>query len=334
MQRCDLHNGYVVVDVPVGLAGAIHQLYIKEHKGRGSLGDSISSSSTTSAGNKPSNSTLFVGNVDLGLEMSHADIDAYLREMVGQFGKVEAVYISNLSSHAKRHRNRAIDDGQDGSEEGSDEGDGGDGRHEASGLEETRLISTGRSRFAHVVFADRNDMKSFLSAARAGNMTSISRAVGGAFGLNQNWVYHRVSTDKKPDKKDTMTFIKSVRKAHPFKAELSVSELKDRVNRSMSEFEEFEKLEKLRALQAEQEVDEDGFTLVKSRNKRKKSNEDEKKKGGKRKRTKKAAEDLKNFYRFQVREQKRDSLLALREKFAKDQEKIESLKAARKFNPF
>ena len=65
-----------------------------------------------------------------------------------------------------------------------------------------------------------------------------------------------------------------------------------------------------------------------------KSHEDEKKKGGKRKRTKKAAEDLKNFYRFQVREQKRDSLLALREKFAKDQEKIESLKAARKFNPF
>jgi len=97
-------------------------------------------------------------------------------------------------------------------------------------------------------------------------------------------------------------------------------------------------MEKAHKLETEDQVDEDGFTVVKSRNKRKKSNADGKS-GGKekgRKRTKKdrASEELKNFYRFQVREQKRDGLVSLREKFAKDQEKIAALKAARKFNPF
>ena len=109
----------------------------------------------------------------------------------------------------------------------------------------------------------------------------------------------------------------------------------------MKDFEEMEKLEKFRELEAEAAVDDDGFTMVNSRNKRKKSNDDSKnnKSNKGRKRTRKNAgtagsNELKDFYRFQVREQKRDTLLSLREKFAKDQEKIASLKAARKFNPF
>ena len=95
-------------------------------------------------------------------------------------------------------------------------------------------------------------------------------------------------------------------------------------------------MEKAHKLESEAMVDDEGFTVVKSRNKRKKSNSDGKGKDGKgRKRTKKdKGAELKNFYRFQVREQKKDGLMSLREKFAKDQEKIALLKAARKFNPF
>lgn len=44
--------------------------------------------------------------------------------------------------------------------------------------------------------------------------------------------------------------------------------------------------------------------------------------------------ELVNFYRFQMREQKRDQLVELRKKFEADRKKIEQLKQTRKFRPY
>ena len=104
----------------------------------------------------------------------------------------------------------------------------------------------------------------------------------------------------------------------------------------MNEFEENERILLAKQKSLENSIDSDGFTLVKNRNKRKKSNnnDNDKNKGRKRSKKNKGTEELKNFYRYQLREEKKDILLSLREKFAQDQKKIADLKAQRKFKPF
>lgn len=49
---------------------------------------------------------------------------------------------------------------------------------------------------------------------------------------------------------------------------------------------------------------------------------------------KKKTLELKNFYRHQIREAKREQLAKLREKFEEDKARIDRMKAARKFKPF
>lgn len=51
-------------------------------------------------------------------------------------------------------------------------------------------------------------------------------------------------------------------------------------------------------------------------------------------RKKKKNTELKNFYRYQVREEKMKQLDMLRKKFDEDKERITKMKEARKFNPF
>jgi ribosomal RNA-processing protein 7 len=82
-------------------------------------------------------------------------------------------------------------------------------------------------------------------------------------------------------------------------------------------------------------ADEDGFVTVSYKNTHKRqrgvAEEDTSKK---RKRNKKPAKELKNFYRFQVREEKRERLADLRKKFEEDKARIARMKAQRKFKPF
>ena len=44
--------------------------------------------------------------------------------------------------------------------------------------------------------------------------------------------------------------------------------------------------------------------------------------------------ELKNFYRFQIREEKQNKLLELRQRFEADKVKVAAMKDARKFKPF
>jgi ribosomal RNA-processing protein 7 len=53
-----------------------------------------------------------------------------------------------------------------------------------------------------------------------------------------------------------------------------------------------------------------------------------------RSRVRRKEKELHNFYRHQVREDKREKLVNLRQKFEEDKAKIAQLKAQRKFKPF
>lgn len=59
-----------------------------------------------------------------------------------------------------------------------------------------------------------------------------------------------------------------------------------------------------------------------------------KKKLAVRSRVKRNSKELQNFYRHQIREEKREKLLTLRKKFEEDKAKIALLKSQRKFKPF
>ena len=102
-------KGFNVVTVPMG--NVTHQLFLKEH-------------SATSSG------VLFVGNVDLTLGMSFADIDSYLRDLLGGFGDITGVSVSsNRKDGEDKGKKRALDGDEDeeGGGVGGDEGGGGGG---------------------------------------------------------------------------------------------------------------------------------------------------------------------------------------------------------------
>lgn len=82
-----------------------------------------------------------------------------------------------------------------------------------------------------------------------------------------------------------------------------------------------------------------GFITVLNRNnKKRKRNDDNKRTGTEQPRhrgeKKKKNKELKNFYTFQIKEQKIEKLELLRKKFEEDKERVAAMKAARKFKPF
>jgi hypothetical protein len=70
------------------------------------------------------------------------------------------------------------------------------------------------------------------------------------------------------------------------------------------------------------------------RNKRKREAGDDVKKTNPRARQPKKNLELKNFYRFQIRDEKMKQLDMLRKKFEEDKQKVAKMKESRKFRPF
>uniref|UniRef100_A0A7S2S2W7 Ribosomal RNA-processing protein 7 C-terminal domain-containing protein n=1 Tax=Mucochytrium quahogii TaxID=96639 RepID=A0A7S2S2W7_9STRA len=105
--------------------------------------------------------------------------------------------------------------------------------------------------------------------------------------------------------------------------------LKQETEEYMKKFHEFEEEERRREM--EKQADDDGFTVVKYRKSSRGVGPEGDANEPPRKKKKK---ELKNFYRFQMREEKRDKLLELRKKFEEDKLHIQRLKDSRKFKPF
>ena len=97
-------------------------------------------------------------------------------------------------------------------------------------------------------------------------------------------------------------------------------------------------IEKKEELQSELEArrgvkDEDGFQLVKRKHTARSSGNSKasNRKGRTRKKLNGAGTELKDFYRFQMRENKRNKLVELRERFNEDRERVETLRTNKKF---
>ena len=86
-------KGYRAIGIPLVLenSSALHFIYLKEHVEK-------STNDTSIEQKKRSGKALFVGNVDLVLDMSHEDIDQYLRLLLSRYGDITEISISNISS--------------------------------------------------------------------------------------------------------------------------------------------------------------------------------------------------------------------------------------------
>jgi len=115
--------------------------------------------------------------------------------------------------------------------------------------------------------------------------------------------------------------------------------LKTRVDNYMVNFTRMEEIEKLELDKKINIVDEDGFTLVTRRARR---NTNISKDGASVtaaryedvKNLKPKKKELQDFYRFQMKEKKRNELAELRRKFEEDKKRIAELKSTRRFKPY
>ena len=115
--------------------------------------------------------------------------------------------------------------------------------------------------------------------------------------------------------------------------------LKESIDQELLEFEELERKSKLEALEARNVPDKDGFVTVTRRGRRNTNIDgtgavisaiDPKEL----KNLKPKDNSLVDFYRFQMRESKKNALQELRKKFEEDKIKIQKLKEKRKFKPY
>ena len=315
-----LRGGYFALEISLRSEGSpVHVLYLKEH-------------SAGASGSK--SKTLFVGNVDLVHEMAHEDISAYLRELFGPLGEVESVSISSFA-------------------EAQGKGSNSDNQNALDAPSSSHLSST-PSRFAHVVFSKSSAVKAILHAAASGllaSSTSVSQ-------ISKHWALDRVLHAKSS---------RQLRESFPF-VDVDRIEMKRRVDDAMAEFEEQEQLARLERERASRQADEDGFMPVQHRKKRKRQSEGGRKGGnsnnstGRNRSNKKrvvlasselgsglgsgsgagtgvgaepsAPKTLKNFYGFQQKEERQNTLLRLRRQFEEDRAKVAKMREQRKFKPF
>lgn len=293
-------KGFKIVNIPMGCA--FHQLFIKEH----------------SAG--LSSAVLFVGNVDLTLGMSYADIDGYLKELLGGFGDIVAISVS--SSHEQRGEASGNKRGRDEDDIEADEGDSAP-KEQDLGVEKLINLSSMRTRFAHVQFSKKKSVASCLKAAQQGDIDAAAETVG------KKWSGTRENLSKKSKKE--------IANAFKWRDCGTIEDLKEEVDSYMKDFEEEEERERLEKIKKSKEMDDDGFMPVKTKHKSRKADHkgnSSRSGGNARSRGEKKEKELKNFYRFQMREEKRETLQSLREQFEKDKEQVAKMKIERGFKPF
>ncbi|KAI9366806.1 ribosomal RNA-processing protein 7-domain-containing protein [Zopfochytrium polystomum] len=115
-----------------------------------------------------------------------------------------------------------------------------------------------------------------------------------------------------------------------------ISQLQKSANVYIQKFDEMEQARRQELIAKRKEPDEDGFVTVTRSLYRRRLAKDNQGKNAipNRKYNKKKSLQVVDFYRFQMRESKRNQLAELRVKFEEDKKRIEALKERRKFRPF
>ncbi|KAG0373536.1 Ribosomal RNA-processing protein 7 [Mortierella sp. AD032] len=297
----------------------LHYLYFKKH-------ESPKEDSKT-----PKNRTLFVLNVPVDSSESH------LRELFKPCGRVVSVQFLNRvreNSHlTKEEREQqeelerleteaALAEAQAAAGAGTKGKKGAKKQQQATvpaEEEHRRLYATGSQ--AYVVFLEEQELDKALAMKRK----------------KRTWI--NTGSDATPAdaaKLSGLGVSKWLNEYHTRRPEASVLQVK--VDDYMDKFERSEYEAQQAALARHNVMDDDGFTLV-TRAGSKGQNSDgvitiTAAKAEEVKNLKPKKKELQDFYRFQMREAKRDKLVDLRRKFEEDKLRIEALKVNKRFKPY
>ena len=290
-----------VVDVPL-YNGALHSLYLKEHN---------TAASSSGSGGIKAGRTLFVGNIDLGLQMSYEEISAYLKELFNNFGQVENILVSKFSNNSSA-----------GGRKGEETEPSG---QKAVLLRSNNNANSNSSRFAHVVFENKKSIRSILAAPES-TYYDLGKIICDEYGLRNRCNLPQNKKRKSFDEiKSMFSYLSSTAAKN--------DKLMEENDEFMREFEENEILAKAERERLSRQPDEDGFMPVQHRKKRKRVAE-KRSSGSQRSRGAKKDTELKNFYSFQIKQDKISRLEELRSKFEEDKIKVAALKQQRNFKPF
>lgn len=298
-------KGYRLIHVPIGLGLCTHCFYIKEHQ-QNSSKDHGNSKALSSISGSSKGKVLFVGNIDYPIinpssktcMLSQVELDSFLRDLFQSFGDIESITVSQFNTED------IID------------------------LEHQNQNPFTKTRFAHVHFKSSSSCKASLTTSESLYMDigdSIARKWGLASALTVKTGSAEISR--------SLLSLTPYFDVHP-------RELKDEVEMYMKDFEEGEHMKMLQDMKRMTEADEDGFVVVKTKSKRGREEEGDitgTGRGGgegRRSRVKRKGRDLQNFYRHQMREERREVLHSLRKRFEDDKARVAEMKASRKFKPF
>lgn len=183
------------------------------------------------------------------------------------------------------------------------------------------------SRFAHILFDKKNIIKNIITSSDT-IFYNIGKELSQKYGPCN---YFNIKRKKSIEEVSKMfTYID----ADPI-------ELQEEVDIFMKEFDDKEEMEQAERMKQSKEPDDDGFIKVISKNKRKRQDNEldentsaRKANTSRTRNNKKKPKELKNFYRYQIKDAKIKQLEELRKKFDEDKIKVLKMKEDRKFKPF
>lgn len=301
---------------------AVHYMYIKKHESR-------QDSEAT-----PKDRTLFILNLPVDTT------DEHIKRLFQPYGRVVSIKYHNRGNQPEEDEEEAAEAVETAVEQPKLS------RKKQQKLEEEEkqkketdpslkirnLLTTGS--FAHVVLLEAKELENVLSmSSKKREWTEDNEAM---LPLGFDREYTKKWQEFVPSQlKHSIPFIgyrTMYALSHP-----SASELQSRVDSYIIKFQAAEYEKERIATEQQNKMDEDGFVMV-TRHHRRGTNTDgtvtvTAAKADRQVKPQKKKELL-NFYRFQMREQKRDQLVELRKKFEEDRKKIEQLKQTRKFRPY
>ncbi|KAG0340435.1 Ribosomal RNA-processing protein 7 [Podila humilis] len=290
----------------------IHYLYFKKHE------------SPKTDAKTPKDRSLFVLNVPVDATETH------FRELFKPYGRVASVHFinrnhdSNLTKEEREHHeelerldremaikevseSKPVKGGKKSGKKSSTNASTGQEPHHY----QRNIFASGSQ--AYVVFLDELELAKVLNMKRK----------------KRSWI----DTGSEDTNPTSLEWIREYHDKRPAAATLQI-----KVDEYMEKFERSEYEAQQAALARLNVMDDDGFTLVTSAGS-KGANSDgvisiKAVKAEDVKHIKPKKKELQDFYRFQMREAKRDKLVDLRRKFEEDKIRIEALKTNRRFKPY
>lgn len=335
-------------------------IYIKEHIQR-SQGNNATNNSSSGGGSD----TLFVANAP-----SNGIIrtDLLLQSLFEVYGDIERVTVAqnprkaNLSSNSNDDDEKATEIFREASISNLEIGNifATDSKSEK-----------GNGKFAHIVFTSPKEMKRALKLIKK-EISDAASKDNGVFVMklnddrmeqlklesqqlatqqNKEEEEDRDESNEEDEEEDTtaqLTGIQAIaaQARRTANRHISRSKLMQLCNETMSAFETQETLQEENAKRLAEEPDEDGFITVTSKSstpsfgitndleeevytRRGKSGRNRKRKAGG-----SGADELSDFYRFQLKEQRKKEVIDLKQRFEEDLKKVKQMKEERKFRPF